>query len=153
MELGQAPALTQGRAPTHLRSMQAPGLPRFPQRPDGVPDHLLPNVVGTTVLDPHQKQKTDILLDCQVDLWRFIDLTLRNNPGPDGKPTPTQTLSLLSAQGGNLVIDVIQMADGILTGTDPLTEQSFTTDHDQRGMPRPTEHEQVCDGGAYEPAE
>ncbi len=115
-----------------------------------MPDHQLPNVVNTT---PDQKQKTDILLDCQVDLLRFIDPTLRNNPGSDGKPTPTQTLGLLSAQGGNPVIDVIPMADGILTRTDLLTEQSFTTDQDQRGMPRPAEHEQVCDGGAYESAE
>lgn len=107
--------------------------------------NLLQDVTGTTFLDPDRMHGTDILLGRSADLSHFIDPTLRNNPGPNGKPAPTQTLALIPAPG-NPAIAVIPLAACHIV--DPATNKPLLTD--QRGMPRPDDHEPFCDIGAYE---
>lgn len=108
--------------------------------------NLLQNEPGSTILD---HQSADIVLPASAQLSRLIDSTLRNNPGPDGKPAPTQTLALLNTPGvTNPAVNAIPVADCVITITDPATKQSFRTDHDQRGVLRP--QGPACDIGAYE---
>lgn len=123
--------------------------------------NLLQGVAGATLLDPGNKHGTDVILDPSIALSQFIDSTARKNNGPGGKPAPTQTLALLPV-AGNPAIDVIPATACNITFTvmgqdgkpilDPVTKQPIiiTTDHDQRGMPRPDDHEPFCDIGAYE---
>lgn len=123
--------------------------------------NLFQNVDDTSPLfqDPDNKHATDKA----VSDASFLDSMLKNNPGPDGKPAPTQTLALLPVQG-NPAIDAIPVSECIITLTvldlqghpvlDPVTHRplTITTDHDQRRTPRPDGHEQFCDIGAYESA-
>jgi energy-coupling factor transporter ATP-binding protein EcfA2 len=97
--------------------------------------------------DPFTRHHTDITLNDLSDL--HIDPVLHNNNSPDGKPALTPTHALLS---GSQAIDVIPLtaSDGShpCTVNDLVSSTPITTD--QRGMPRPDEHEQFCDIGAYE---
>lgn len=123
--------------------------------------NLLQDVSDTALLDPDNKHGTDVMLDPSANVSQILDSTLRNNPGPPGKSAPTQTLALLPV-AGNPAIDVIPAAEYNITLTvtdqkgkpvlDPVTKRpiTITTNHDQRGIPRPDDKEQFCDIGAYE---
>ena len=106
--------------------------------------------------DPDHKHATDKTV---TDL-SFISNQLQNANGPDGKLAFSQTLALLNISG-NPAIDAVPSGDECTItipvldfGDHPVTDSTtnmpltFVTDHDQRGVARPSG--QGCDIGAYE---
>jgi hypothetical protein len=106
--------------------------------------------------DPNHKHATDQA----VTTLAFISDHLQNANGPDGKPAFTQTLPLLNIPGNPAIDAIPPGAACIITISitdndgnpviDPTMKKAITitTDHDQRGVPRP--YGPRCDIGAYE---